>query len=140
MTLLRFDTEDQLKKFLGRGVLAQKEVNNILADRRKDPTAKMNKTELRYLQTRIEPLIFKKDIVMWRFEAITFKLADDLRYTPDFLVIGAPGYATIQFHEIKGGYIREDAIVKFKVARNLYPWFSWRMMQYKKGEWNEVLI
>jgi hypothetical protein len=46
---------------------------------------------------------------------------------------------TVEMHEVKGGYIRDDALVKFKVARELYPQFRWRMWQYDKGEWRQVL-
>ena len=47
-----------------------------------------------------------------------FKLADDTRYTPDFMVMLADGQ--LQSHEVKG-YWTDDARVKTKVAAALFP-------------------
>ena len=50
----------------------------------------MNVTESRYA----EVLQLKKlsgEVLEWLFEAQTFKLADDCRFTPDFMVLYADG-------------------------------------------------
>lgn len=57
-------------------------------------------------------------ISAWYYEKITFKLADDTRYTPDFCVIELDG--TVVFHETKG-FWRDDALVKIKVAAEQLP-------------------
>ena len=60
-------------------------------------------------------------IAWFAFEGITFKLADDTRYTPDFAVMNADG--TMEMHEVKGSldYIQDDAKVKIKVANDMFP-------------------
>ncbi|TYK72126.1 DUF1064 domain-containing protein [Comamonas sp. Z1] len=58
------------------------------------------------------------EIAWFKFEGMTFKLADDTRYTPDFMVMLADGQ--LQAHEVKG-YWTDDARVKTKVAASLFP-------------------
>jgi hypothetical protein len=33
---------------------------------------------------------------------------------------------------------REAAIVRFKVAAELYPFFEWQMIRWKKGAWETL--
>ena len=54
----------------------------------------------------------------WWFEAVTFRLADDCRYTPDFMVLGTDG--VLHFEETKGKW-EDDAKVKAKVFTSMYP-------------------
>ncbi len=71
-------------------------------------------------------------IAAWFYEAMTFKLADDTRYTPDFMVIESDG--TVVFHETKG-FWRDDAYVKIKVAAELFPFrfVSYQRVPKKEG-------
>ena len=77
------------------------------------------------------------DIREWFFEGMTLKLADDCRYTPDFMVIDKD--CTILFMETKG-FWREDAKIKIKVAAKMYPF---KFTAHKKipikqgGGWTE---
>ncbi len=90
----------------------------------------MNKTERRYadwLATRGG---------CWRYEPVTLRLAPGVRYTPDFVVWDANG--RLSFVEIKGGFVRDDARVKFLLARKLFPEFKFTAMQWKDGEWREI--
>lgn len=70
------------------------------------------------------------------FEQVTLYLSDPQKgvkrvsFTPDFFVIMADG--TVRIDEVKGGFIREDADMKFKIAASRFPWVWWRMVQYKK--------
>lgn len=70
------------------------------------------------------------------FEQVTLYLSDPapgtkrVSYTPDFVVIMADG--SVRVDEIKGGFIREDSELKFKIAADRFPLFHWRMIQYKK--------
>ena len=72
------------------------------------------------------------EIDEWRYEPITVLLdaqgnnRKGCRYTPDFVTI-ADG--RIHIYEVKGGYIRPDAMQKFRWARQRYPWFTWHMVQ-----------
>lgn len=90
------------------------------------PPGEMNRVEeeySRYLQERKDA----GQISDFAFEAVTLKLADNTRYTPDFMVLDA--FWQVEFHDVKGregtgpGGWREDARVKIKVATTLFPWF-----------------
>lgn len=79
---------------------------------------KKNRTEEEYEETVLKPMLQAGEILWYKFEAMTLKLADDTRYTPDFDVINRAG--ELEFHEIKG-FWKDDAKVKFKVAAELFP-------------------
>lgn len=91
----------------------------------------MNETERK---RGIELEALKRDgrIRDWWFERVTLKLGDDCRYTPDFAIIENDG--TLRFEETKGGFVREDAWVKIKVAARQFP-CRFTVYQLKKGEW-----
>lgn len=77
----------------------------------------MNKTEARYAeQLRLRQLA--GEIEWFAYEAWTFKLATDTRYTPDFVVMLAGG--ALECHEVKG-FWRDDAKVKIKIAAEKFP-------------------
>ena len=82
----------------------------------------------------------KGELAAFWFEQFTFKLADDTRYTPDFVVMLPDG--VLEVHEVKG-FLEDDALVKFKVAAEMFP-FTFRMFtrRAKKdgGGWNERVI
>lgn len=91
----------------------------------------MNKTEARYAAD-LEMRKRIGEIQDYRWQPLRLKLGLNCTYDPDFLVLMADG--TVEFHEIKGGYITDDAMVKVKVAANLFPWFVFRLFQYtRKG-------
>jgi hypothetical protein len=94
----------------------------------------MNKTEREYAQI-LQLREASGEIIEWSYEAITLKVGPRCRYTPDFYAIRADG--TIEFHEVKGGYIREDAIVKLRAAVGRFNRFVWIMAQKKRGKWIE---
>ena len=83
--------------------------------RRKPGT--MNKTEERYSAVLADRQA-AGEIIAWWYERWTFKLADDTRYTPDFMVQLPDG--TIEAHEVKG-FMQEDARVKIKVLPEMFP-------------------
>lgn len=88
----------------------------------------MNKTEAAYAAY-LELLKKAGEVVAYRYEPCALKLAPKTTYTPDFLVI-YPGH--MEFHEVKG-FERDDAIVKFKVAAEMFPWFGFKMVKKVKG-------
>lgn len=95
----------------------------------------MNKTEAayaRYLDLRIEA----GEVRDYWFEVLKVRLADRTWFMADFAVRMSNG--ELEMHEVKGPYIREDAIVKFKVARKLHPWATWRMMQRDNHQWRQI--
>lgn len=79
----------------------------------------MNGLEAAYAREVLEPLKLAGEVADYWFERLTFKLADDCRYTPDFVVQLAGG--EIECHEVKGTFIRDDAKVKLKVAATMFP-------------------
>lgn len=93
------------------------------------PADGLNKTERAYR----DHLDFRKragEIRDYRAHGVTFKLGIDCRYTPDFLVVENDG--TLTFVEIKG-WLRDDALVKFRAAQQQFPWFRFVMIQRAKG-------
>jgi len=104
---------------------------------------KQNKTEQAYDRL-LAALKQSGEIYDYHFEAITFKLGIGVRYTPDFMVVYKVEMANsairylIDFHEVKGPYIRDDAGIKFQCARKQFFFFKWKMMQLTGGIWNEI--
>lgn len=83
----------------------------------------MNKTEAEHAAN----LAIRKaagEILDYRYEHLTIKIADDTRYTPDFWVLLPDG--TIEFHEVKGWAFEDDALVKIKVAAEQCYWAVFR--------------
>lgn len=96
----------------------------------------MNKTEARYA---VELELGRQNGVLlwWAFEPITLRLATGARFTPDFAVLTSAG--ALECHETKGGFIREAAMVRLKVAASLYP-FRFVLVQFTKGTKTERTI
>lgn len=96
----------------------------------------MNKTESAYA---IELDCQKREgkIVGYWFESVKLKLANRTHYTPDFLVLYPDG--RLQFVEIKG-FLRDDAAVKFKMAREKFSWANWIMLRRVNRKWELMNI
>jgi hypothetical protein len=79
-----------------------------------------NKTEAAY-EAHLEQQKRDGEILWYAFEGMTFKLAKDTRYTPDFIVMKANG--ELECREIKGSraIFQCDAKAKIKVAAELFP-------------------
>lgn len=91
----------------------------------------MNKTETAHAWD-LEMRKRAGEIQEYRWQPLRLKLGADCTYEPDFMALMADG--TIEFHEVKGGFITDDAMVKVRVAANLFPWFIFRLFQYdRKG-------
>lgn len=110
--------------------------------RAKRVPGEMNKTEARYEQEVILPKYKAGDINWYGFEALTFKLAPDTRYTPDFIVQLSDG--TIEAIDVKASkkdgkpLVTEDSYVKMKTAGQLFPiqfLMTWRLKD--TGAWTE---
>lgn len=94
-----------------------------------------SKAEARYAQL-LEAQ--KRDglITDWKYEAITLRLADGVRYTPDFMVrIGD----RMRLVEVKG-HMREAARVRLRVAVEMYPCFTWLLVWAKKGKFEPEIL
>jgi hypothetical protein len=69
----------------------------------------------------------------------SLKLADGVRYNPDFLVVRLDGI--IEMHEVKGGYKKDSkrydkGRIKFRTAAEVFPWFQFVWVTCVKGKWN----
>ena len=76
-----------------------------------------NKTETAYAEY-LESEKVLGNILWYKFEGITLKLADDTRYTPDFFVINKD--RELECREVKSVW-RDDSKVKIKIASELFP-------------------
>lgn len=131
----------------------EKEAKRILGDRYYPPSQKgieteipafnfntpddgMNATERRYADRVLNPQKYTKEIIEWFYEGVTFNLAPKTTFTPDFFIIR---HNRLDIIEIKG-QLQDDASVKFKWARDLYPWFYWEMLRLDKEEFVRVRI
>ena len=98
------------------------------------PKSRMNKTEARYAQE-LELRKRAGDIVDYYFESFNLRLADNTYYRPDFLIVHKDCF---EFIEVKG-FLRDDANVKCKMGKELYPCFKWKMVFWKNKQWMERL-
>lgn len=92
---------------------------------------RMNKTEAAYAE-HLERLRQAGEIRWWAFEAIKLRLADGTYFTPDFAVLTRD--AELEMHDTKG-HMEDDAAVKLKVARALFPMRFALVREVKGGGW-----
>ena len=93
----------------------------------------MNKLETEFYQR----LVSFHGAEKVRCHALTFKLANGVRYVPDFFVMQDDWDCLF---EVKGPHAWDDAIVKLKVAAHEWSRFSWFLAWKEKGEWQEQRI
>lgn len=78
----------------------------------------MNQTESLYA-SQLQLRKLAGEVLSWEFEGITFKLADDLRYTPDFVVTLAD--LTMECIDCKGaGPVDPKSRVKIRLAADKF--------------------
>jgi len=79
-----------------------------------------------------------------RCQAKTYRIANGLRYTPDFTASPWPancGPARETAWEVKGPWATEDSIVKLKAAAATFPEVCWLLVwKDSTGQWNEQRI
>jgi hypothetical protein len=98
----------------------------------------MNQTEARYEREIIQPAFYKGEVIWYRYEAITLVLGDNTRYTPDFMV--QLGNGTLEVHEVKGGFVREDAWIKLKWCAEHFPVKVIMAQWTKKTGWKMKVV
>lgn len=97
----------------------------------------MNKQEQEYALM-LEARKRAGEIHDWRFEALKLRLAKNVFYTSDFLVIAADG--GVECHEVKG-HMEDDAAVKIKTVATQYPYFRFLLLRKERGgKWTETEI
>jgi hypothetical protein len=76
-----------------------------------------------------------------QFEGARLRLADALTYTPDWM---CTQYSTVDelhrvtFFEVKGRKKWDDAIAKFKMAKEIHKWARFEMWQKLDGQWSQI--
>lgn len=75
------------------------------------------------------------EVLWYKFEAITFKLAERTTYRPDFMVMLADG--SLETHEVKGAkaIFMDDAKVKVKVFAEQFPIRMLVVYPTKNNQW-----
>lgn len=92
---------------------------------------KMNKTEAAYGR-HLEALKLAGDVRWFDFECLKLRLADDTQYITDFAVLTRDW--VLEIHEVKG-FMRDDALVKIKVAASQFP-FRFFVIRRDKTGWD----
>lgn len=104
---------------------------NHFAKARKRQPGQKNKTEQAFESEILAPLKLVGCVVQYDFEPVTFRLANNCRYTPDWGVVWHDG--SIEYFENKacqsGGKViaEDDAMVKIRVAMEMHWWFGFRL-------------
>lgn len=109
------------------GIAAVTECNPIYRITLSTDEEKLNRTERAYL-ARLRCLYPHVGV-----QNITLKLGDDCRYTPDFSVLDENG--RFVFHEVKG-FLRDDALVKLKVAARQFRMFHFVLVRKNGTGWD----
>jgi len=90
----------------------------------------MNKLEAAWAEVLREREI-RGEVLWWRYEGISVRLANGAWYTPDFAVVVDGG--EMECHECKG-FMREAAHVRLKVAAETFP-MRFVLVRREKGAW-----
>ena len=107
------------------------EISIKVENRKSTDEEKLNKLEAAWLA------VLRGQGYDWiGIQNITIKLADDCRYTPDFSTVGN---GIIKVFECKG-FMRDDALVKIKVAARLFPWIRFILVTKSDGKFQQQLI
>jgi hypothetical protein len=92
-----------------------------------------NKTESAY---RGEILARRADLLSIAYEALTIRMANGHRYTPDFVTLRTDG--CIECHEVKGSYrlgSYQRAKLAFDQAKTEWPVFAWVWAERAGSSW-----
>ena len=126
----------QLHNFVDRGLKAQRAVDKLTNLR--GATREMNKTE-REFSVLLNARRSRGEIVDWRFEGVRVGWGDCMVYKPDFTALRSDG--RIELLEVKGTFIRDRDIVRFKGARAEWKdFFIFEMHQRDAhAQWARIL-
>jgi hypothetical protein len=93
-----------------------------------------SKTEERHWVECIQPLLDSGALSHAVPGEWKVRLADTCWYKPDVFAVTSEG--AVWIIEVKGGHIRDDSLVKFKVAAEHNRWARWTMVQWKNKQWH----
>jgi hypothetical protein len=99
----------------------------------------MNGLERSFWRGVLEPARARGEVLAcWR-EPLKFRLGGRVFWTPDFAAIEPDGRLVLI--ETKGGWFRDHAKVKTKVAAALYPQFRWLLVfREGRGGWRVLEV
>lgn len=103
----------------------------------KQPSPYDSKTEALYAQQLDHALTTGAITGYWAHPG-SLKLGEKLHYSPDFLVQTALG--ELEYHEVKGGFVRDDARVKLRAAAKIYFCYRFIQAQYHRKTWTITII
>lgn len=90
-----------------------------------------SKLELKYAN-HLQLQLLAGEISRWAYEPIGFKIANRTHYYPDFMVVKPDG---VEFHEVKGYDRQGKGKLKWKIAADMYPEFTWRFITWEQKQW-----
>lgn len=90
----------------------------------------MNKLETKYA-AHLELRKTTGEIKDYRFEPMKLRLAPRTYFDVDFIVLDYDIFWRAELHEVKGHW-EDDARVKMKVAATMFPWWTFRGVQWDK--------
>lgn len=94
-----------------------------------------NKTEAEFGRM-LEARRLKGEFLTVEFEAVKLKVGDGTYYTPDWFCHTL--FARPAIFEVKGKHRWDDAIVKYKAAKERYTWADFEMWEKSNGEWRLI--
>ena len=98
---------------------------------RQDSKPLMNKLETEYANR----LLVLHPGINWHPQSVTLRLANGLRYTPDFF-----SFALCKVVEVKGKWVDGDSFPKLKMAASVYSELSFVLAWKQDGVWKEQNI
>ncbi len=116
---------------------AKTESKPRVAHRPRQIPGQMNKTEQAFANLYLEPKVRTGELLEWKFEPVSLRLADNTFYRPDFMAIYPD---RICIYEVKGTFARDDAIAKWKIAADMYWYWEFKMafVKMSKGAIKEI--
>lgn len=120
----------KLRKGAEAQIVEAPSASTVIRQSRREP----NKTERRFEVERLRMWHRIGWVSKYDYEAVTLKIANGCRYTPDWWAITNDGRT--QFYEIKARkMIWDDAIVKLKVAAAQYTAYEFWLCAWDKNGW-----
>jgi len=94
------------------------------------PADGMNRLERGFRDAVLAPALARGQLLAYWREPLKFRLGGRCWFCPDFAAIEPDGRLVLV--EVKGGWFRDDAKVKTKVAAATYPHFGW-LLVFREG-------
>jgi len=90
----------------------------------------------------LENSLIGRRIREWRYHPLRFRLAPNVTYTPDFMLVHLD--ESFALYEVKGSWKMKnarDSRTRLEIAAYRYPWFQWiAITRDREGVWREEPI